>query len=234
MLARGAIKRPLIAIALTAALVGLLAASPVAAQDADTSDDAPSDGGDQPAPDEDNGSSDAESEDDQDADDAEDVPVEEQREESLSVWWVIVAIIAAVLALAGIAMGLRRRQEEEAWDEAAANLCNAGRSVLGSVRRSIHGPTTEPTPDAVRSRLEKFSAEVNRLVDATPHARAERSMTAVSQATGVLIDAWQDAQLDAVGDDATRSLDEIDLAVATLDVALTDLEREASLGAAGA
>lgn len=159
-----------------------------------------------------------------------------EREESLSAWWWVLAIVAGVGALAGMVMSLRRRRAEEAWDDLAANLCNAGRTVTGSFKRLDHRAPLA-IPSAALVRLDRFATQVDRLGETPPHERAERVTSAVAAATEGLRDAVGQAQSSDGDNDAAplrTDWDDVDVATATLDAALADLEREAMLGSSGA
>jgi hypothetical protein len=195
------------------------------------------DGADEQSPPLDDGADDiGDGEEDPGQADAEVDDVVAEREDSPSPWWIVLAVGAGLAALFGLVTSLKRRKREEAWDERAGNVCDAGRTVTGSLRRLDRSMPPASVPEAAIVRLRRFSDQVDVLAETPPHERAERTTVEVGRAIHALRESFE-REPPLAGTDApapSSAWDDVDRALAATDLALAELEREAMLGAAGA
>jgi len=160
-----------------------------------------------------------------------DAPLDDDQEDSVSMWWWVVGGLVAVAAVAGIAFSLRRRTDEETWARTASATCDTGRALAASLESHLHDAATWAPPERVEHQRERFTVALHDDGADAPNAKLAElwaSVSARNDALGRALDALE------IGAPITAARDALAPPLDDLAAVLTALENEATTVVYGA
>jgi len=161
---------------------------------------------------------------------ASDPTLDNEQEESVSLWWWVGGGLVAMAAVGGIAFSLRRRADDETWAHTASTTCDTGRALAATIESHLHEAAEWAPPERVEHQRERFTASLHQADDA-PNAELIElwaTVTARNDALGRALDALE------IGTPIGTASDTLAPSLHDLAAALTALEHEAATVVYGA